>query len=61
MLCRSSLEICLKSLLHYNADLATIIAHTSNPSLIAWYKFRQSQNDSVIGEIRKIIRSLDHV
>lgn len=61
MLPEASLEICLKSLLHYNADLATTIAHTSNPSLIAWYKFRQSQNDSVIGQIRKIIRSLDHV
>lgn len=61
MLQKASLEICLKSLLHYNADLATTIAHTSNPSLIAWYKFRQSQNDSVIGQIRKIIRSLDHV
>lgn len=59
MLCKASLEICLKSLMHYNADLATSIAHTSSPSLIAWYKFRQSQNDSVIGQIRKILRSLE--
>lgn len=59
MLCKASLEIALKALFHYNADLATTIAHTSNPSLIAWYKFRQQQNDSVIGQIRKILRTLE--
>lgn len=60
MLHKASLEIALNALFHYNADLATTIAHTSNASLIAWYKFRQSQNDVVIGQIRKILRTLEN-
>lgn len=60
MLCKSSLEIALKALQHYNADLQNSIVHTVNPSLIAWYKFRQSQNDSVIGQIRKLLRGFEN-
>lgn len=61
MLCKSSLEIALKALQHYNADLQNSIVHTVSPSLIAWYKFRQSQNDGVIGQIQKILRELNNV
>lgn len=58
MLCKASLEIVLRALEHFNYDLSVSIAHTTNESLISWYKFRQKQNDSVIGQVRKIMRKL---
>lgn len=58
MLCKASLEIVLRALEHFNYDLSVSIAHTTNESLVSWYKFRQKQNDSVIGQVRKLLRSL---
>lgn len=58
MLCKASLEIVLRALEHFNYDLSVSIANTTNESLISWYKFCHKQNDSVIGQVRKLMRSL---